>query len=81
MPQRGYFMELGNSISETTNNFLVLGNDAETGCPILRLGNDNNEMHLEGHFSISHVQSELRRLGMIKQTINFFAPDGTIYSA
>jgi hypothetical protein len=27
MPQRGYFMELGNSISENTNNFLVLASD------------------------------------------------------
>ena len=37
-------------------------------------------MHLEGHFSLAHVESELLRLRMIKERIEFFAPDGTIYS-
>jgi len=37
-------------------------------------------MHLEGHFTLSHVESELLRLKVIKKCVNFFAPDGTIYS-
>jgi len=55
MPQRNYTSELNSSIFCTTNNFLVLKQDSETGCPILRFDNLDREMHLEGHFTLSHI--------------------------
>ena len=47
-------------ITETTNNFLVLGEDEATACPVLRFKDDNRVMHLESHFTLSRIEQEMR---------------------
>ena len=70
-------------IGINSNKFLILNDHDGTTSPTLKFRNNDNEVALDAHLSLSQIESRMKRNNLIKTggKAEFFSPDGPRYAS